>query len=63
MRTQNAFRDRNMKLLRLSDQELELIVSGLLYIVEDLSKEDPDNERELAEELLKRLVDLLAGRS
>jgi hypothetical protein len=52
-----------MKLLRLSDQELELIVSGLLYIVEDLSKEDPDNERELAEELLKRLVELLAGRS
>jgi hypothetical protein len=56
-------RERNMNLLRLSDQELKLIVSGLLYIVEDLNKDDPDNERELAEELLKRLVELLAGRS
>ena len=52
-----------MKLLRLSDQELELIVSGLLYIVEDLDKDEPDDERKLAEGLLKRLVKLSASRS
>jgi hypothetical protein len=52
-----------MKQLRLSDQELKLIVSGLLYIVEDLNKDDPDNELGLAEDLLKRSVELLAGRS
>lgn len=44
-------------------QELQLIVAGLLYIVEDLDKDEPDDERKLAEGLLKRLVKLSASRS